>query len=551
MCRLCLQETYEFSFLLDQAAEETRELFVKLEQLFEISNFENEALPGKICKECELKTNDFYEFWLRVKENQTRLQTLDFDAFDEFQNDEEEIDGTNIVLIGTNHDHAESEEPNDVLKMELEDNDYEIETLEPQHEEFVEASQPNQQSFRNIVVVQNRPKKGNQTTLFECDTCQQLFKTRRGLKSHLATAHRIDDDTSDEQESKYKPLKRPTKTKTRAEIDEEDRIIRDFFDLTCNLCEDSPRLEFLASYKNHMRVEHGVEKPFVECCGKKLYEKRKILGHAILHTDPDSLKCKICGRQCISRPRLQEHMFDYHNPNGLRFKCDKCPRSYATNSALKHHESTHFTEEEKERQKQINKCQECGQGFVTRTILICHIRNTHMKVGQSVCDHCAKVFGSKQALKIHYDLKHSENPPEKKQCPICCKWMPGERFLTKHINRIHKKKEGVNSSCHMCGKTLSSENHLKKHIENVHSAKPKYPCPHCDKAFRWPMGLKEHMTIHTGGKPLYQCSFCEKSCNSNANMLKHKKQMHAEKYEEERRNASVNNPGWARLNVEK
>lgn len=515
ICRLCLYETKKFSSLTDNS-EISFALLLKLEQLFSINNFQNMELPNVICRSCEVKTNHFYNFWTLVSENQAKLEEAILYPEERLDEDLEEVVDHNNILC-----------KEEVLLYE-EIKDEAIENVE-----------------YNIAIIEAE-EVIDQEILFECELCSLQFSDKNDIEVHMKTNHKKRTGSSSTK-SKHGRKSMTTK-KTKEQIEKEDETIRNFFDLRCPTCVTSPQFQTFIDWRNHQKTEHKNPNAFISCCGKRLVEKRKVLSHATLHTDPDSLKCKICSRQCISQPRLEEHMRDYHNPTGLKYQCDKCPRSYATSSAMQHHLSTHLSDAEREQRKLENKCPHCDQGYVTRPTLINHIRNSHLKVSAGVCHICAKSFSSKQSLKIHYDLKHSENPPEKKQCPICYKWMPGERFLTKHINRIHKK--NAVHACSICSKTLSSEDHLRKHVENVHSNKPKYPCPHCDKAYRWPMGLKEHMATHYGGF-LYQCNYCDKSCNSNSNMLKHKRQAHFAEYEAERKKASINNPNYERLQENK
>lgn len=70
----------------------------------------------------------------------------------------------------------------------------------------------------------------------------------------------------------------------------EDKVLKqfmaDYFDMTCDLCEDMSFATFNAA-RRHYKEVHNEQKGYVRCCKKKLCSVREIREHVKRHLSPD------------------------------------------------------------------------------------------------------------------------------------------------------------------------------------------------------------------------------------------------------------------------
>ena len=117
-------------------------------------------------------------------------------------------------------------------------------------------------------------------------------------------------------------------------------------DLTCEMCEKS--LGKKQSYKEHIRVVHGI---------------------------PETYKCDVtdCAYENKNQKLLRKHISSYHKKEETSYKCDMCPKEYATRQAFKN-----------------------------------HIRDNHDSNFKGYpCDKCEFVGKCNSSLKYHLEFKHS------------------------------------------------------------------------------------------------------------------------------------------------
>lgn len=460
ICRLCLIETNSDTFLKSSISKDFQELF-SLDVLLDHN------LPKRICQECLLTNNKFYEFTELVRSNQRKL----------------------TELRKSLNENCEDNKPETVIKEEESEDDNVILEDFCMKEEYLE----NDIDLKHDLQPKKRMKKK---------------KVSPKLKKHKVTSEKNnqdgghDTDLDDEQDSV------------------EDKRIREFFDLTCSKC--STTFDKFISWKNHVRTKHGEENPGMFCCNKKLHRRHQLLTHIALHKNPTEFSCPDCSKQYKSKHRLKEHIDIYHNGNTDRFHCEHCPRKFSTKSYLKQHQLNHISDAEKERLKAENTCPDCGYGFLSRAKMLHHIRFQHAMAYSTVCSACGKTFKSKYNFFIHYQNTHGDGVG-RPQCSICGMILADDSSLRRHMRNRHNNTGDY--TCSVCSKKCPSQNALKAHVEYVHSKERKFSCQYCDKSFKRPIGLKEHLTTHVGGA-LYQCTFCEKTFNSGANMYSHRKRVH-------------------------
>lgn len=274
LCRLCLQEASQFSFPTHNKINQSTgivfaELLTICEQLYSIHDFHNAAFPQRICEDCEKKTVKFYPFWFEVKENQARL------AGEKVIDQQDENDSFTTIFESVDIDATiKDEEEETQMELAVAQEPYQYTEAEEEEHTLLE---------QNIELVQNEA-----ASEFICDNCSARYKTRSGLLAHLRKAHKQSVTTKETKQKKIQILK--TDTTKSEEVEEQNRIIREFYDLSCEKCPKLPKFGTWGEWRAHMRTMHNEPNASMVCCNKRLIEKRKLLSHAMLHTNPDQLK---------------------------------------------------------------------------------------------------------------------------------------------------------------------------------------------------------------------------------------------------------------------
>lgn len=145
--------------------------------------------------------------------------------------------------------------------------------------------------------------------------------------------------------------------------------------------------------------------------------------------------CPICKKNCKSKYLLSSHMFGVHNKT--LYKCHGCKYMFLSKSDL----DTHLAEQLHETEK-IHPCYKCGLGFPSELEYLNHVRRKHYSFSYK-CEHCNKMFVSKESLKSHlpgHGMVFFE-------CKICSKIFTSENQFNLHINRNHKRKGKARKKC--------------------------------------------------------------------------------------------------------
>lgn len=298
-------------------------------------------------------------------------------------------------------------------------------------------------------------------------------------------------------------------------------------ELECVLCNST--FGNFPLLRKHFREEHPNKKCFVTCCQRKLHHRFHIVEHIRYHIDPDTFKCKICGRVNSNSRTLTKHMKDKHTAEGLqrRFECNMCPKRFTKKCSLKMHLETHETGRDYQ-------CSECGKGYATEQRRRIHERMVHNV--DRVCDQCGKTIHGIYALKQHL-LEHAGIQKRKWPCDQCNAELNSHSSLKRHRTVAHHDGSTV-YVCSECGKIAPTETALRSHKKFVHQAVRKHKCTICDKSFKVALVLREHMATHTG-EDLYSCPHCPKTFKVNANMHHHRKKAHPKEWAEARMNKPI------------
>ncbi|KAL5278006.1 hypothetical protein ACFFRR_002946 [Megaselia abdita] len=112
------------------------------------------------------------------------------------------------------------------------------------------------------------------------------------------------------------------------------------------------------------------------------------------------------------------------------FTCDYCCKSFATKGILKQHTYIHTGEKP-------YSCKQCGRSFTQGKSLVAHMRR-HTGEKPFPCSECHLSFRTRDALKVHFSVKHSPAKP-RFDCIYCEKSLSTKHSLQFHIQQIHKK----------------------------------------------------------------------------------------------------------------
>ncbi|KAM3921971.1 uncharacterized protein RB166_011287 [Leptodactylus fuscus] len=175
---------------------------------------------------------------------------------------------------------------------------------------------------------------------------------------------------------------------------------------------------------------------------------------------------------------------------GRIYHCKKCDMSFPKRLAFKRHLKSQKHLKSFEEEVDVE-CEDCGQVFVTKSLLIKHRAENHA-VKRYACTICGIQYDYKSQFIIHQRAHTGEKPFECEQC--------GRKFGHKCSLLVHQRR-------HTKGKTVS--------------------CSKCDHRFDTKSQLARHEKIHDHEKPI-MCRLCGKRFAHKSHFMKHKWAFHHE-----------------------
>lgn len=158
---------------------------------------------------------------------------------------------------------------------------------------------------------------------------------------------------------------------------------------------------------------HNEASIICDICGKGYVFKYHLTSHMTVH------ECKICHRICKEESSLSAHNARFHsnrrfkckqcdyiaktagvlrvhvNDHNKKYKCDLCPRTFASSHQLQKHKAFHEKPE-------LFKCEICKNIFMAKRSLKNHLMgHAKPKLSKYSCDRCPKNYSTEKGLKLH------------------------------------------------------------------------------------------------------------------------------------------------------
>ncbi|CAG9574887.1 unnamed protein product [Danaus chrysippus] len=180
---------------------------------------------------------------------------------------------------------------------------------------------------------------------------------------------------------------------------------------------------------HHTNKDHkGISAILCDVCGQRFKDANLLRLHVKTVHENTGLLCPECGEKFETRSKLKTHQKNQHDMD-KKYKCLVCSQTFQSH----YKRSRHMATEHKNRQE--IKCIHCPKTFVFRSMMMTHLRDTHLKVRNHICGVCGwKAFNSHR-LKNHM-YKHSGEKNFK--CDACDKAFTTKKIMRAHFARMHK-----------------------------------------------------------------------------------------------------------------
>lgn len=264
-------------------------------------------------------------------------------------------------------------------------------------------------------------------------------------------------------------------------------------------------------------------RPFVcDCCNLTFDSKANLEAHIkMLKTSEDDFNCLICDIIFLSPEDFKSHNAEVHQKKTVKkekkFKCELCPKKYATNHLLQIHKKGHDNLKE-------YKCGSIGCEYETNSPydLNNHFKRVHNSTRPHQCTICDKSFKRRCDLRNHGDTVHSDVKTYVK-CPMCDAIVL-EKGLQSHIINRHSEKANLKPYvCDICGKSERYEKNLIRHFNAVHEPKDRgviYSCAECPAQFYRRREVTAHSFEHFEGT-IHVCKTCGNKYKSKKELTNH------------------------------
>lgn len=285
-----------------------------------------------------------------------------------------------------------------------------------------------------------------------------------------------------------------------------------------------------------MQSKHSMFICSYPSCNITFSTRELFLDHRLrTHKSSDTYECDICGKTFKTRTNMSAHV-NSHTKTKV-YKCDVCEKEFHNRGVIIKHLRLH-TEIPCATARYI--CDACGHVVNDVTSLKWHIINIHQKLKLFKCDQCPKEYASNKNLKIHYRKHTGERPFKCLECDRAFRAAYNltvhMRIHAKKIECGETKSNEKNSSqpyvgcfrftCKVCGKGFHRRGSLALHTWTHVGSKP-FKCDYCEKDFVCRYSRRRHMELHQPqGPAAIPCDICHKKFRTKASMFRHKRTVH-------------------------
>lgn len=242
-------------------------------------------------------------------------------------------------------------------------------------------------------------------------------------------------------------------------------------------------------------------------------DDREVSGDSDSEPEPKESKlhtCETCQATFAKRTELFAH-FKTHGK--ARFSCKLCDKAFARKCFLREHMISHKAEPS-------FFCEQCPNGYKTKTSLNCHIKTAHLGIKRFVCEECGKKFNQRAQLQQHaivhakeanvpcqscdetfatgvlyrehmrnrHDAAGADQQLLPFECNVCNRVFPNRVCLTVH-KHCHRERTVL---CNVCGKAYRTVTQMKVHMKLSHVVEQLFECERCAKKFKTAKSLKFH-----------------------------------------------------------
>ncbi|XP_063632077.1 zinc finger protein 708-like isoform X6 [Cydia splendana] len=330
-------------------------------------------------------------------------------------------------------DENESGKTVDNQKVEKEDSDDSLESLDMKMEDFeVYGCMECQKTFNKKSGLQKHIRNLHRKVLLKCPDCGDSFPTKRTLQNHAKKVH--DKNTE------------PEKGLKKSKYEDFIKLIQGEKLYACRLCDYAceERRPLLA----HIRSGHI---PQITCpiCGEYFPDQKLLNAHK---TEPHHTKylCKPCNLNFTKKELLTRHNKCHHE----LLKCSFCPELMLKKEIKKHLLNFH--------EDKIPTCGVCGFKGQTEGIVATHQRKVHLKEKNVTCSVCKfKCFGYTHLTR--HMITHKVDKVY--TCRFCKKTFPRRTTCRIH-EMIHTGEK--NKVCEVCGAKFVQKASLNYHMFKHH-----------------------------------------------------------------------------------
>ncbi|XP_011293485.2 transcription factor grauzone isoform X1 [Musca domestica] len=248
--------------------------------------------------------------------------------------------------------------------------------------------------------------------------------------------------------------------------------------IKCGTCETV--CQTISELENHFIERHPKAPIYIICCSR-LIQLRCANEHALLHKNPNSFKCNLCGKLYGGRSSLKLHVSKVH-PEHIQFHCKICgDKQSSYQLQVKHYSEKHST----------------GRPIKP-------IKNSEGRP-KYPCHLCSNKAASVLSYYHHYWFEH-QHLKSVYHCDACDKTYP--------------------FSEHICPGASSEKQNDSSSVLNSSSGGKKFDCSDCDSSFDTEREVIEHLAAQHRKIDLYTCPCCLVTFDAVTKIPQHRKQHH-------------------------